>query len=87
MFKYLKTALISHASEVMLKIFQANLHSTWTENSHIYKLAIEQAEETEIKLPTFIGSQRKQRNSRKNLLHWLHESLWLCRSQKTVENS
>ena len=31
----------------------------------MYKLDIEKAEEREIELPTFIGSQRKQGNSRK----------------------
>ena len=36
-----------------------------TENFQTYKLGLEQAEEPEIKLPTFPGSQRKQGNSRK----------------------
>ena len=31
----------------------------------MYKLGLEKAEEPEIKLPTFIGSQRKQENFRK----------------------
>ena len=38
---------------------------TWTKNFQIYKLDLEKAEEPEIKLPTFIVSQRKQRNYRK----------------------
>ena len=38
---------------------------TWTENFQMSKLGLEKAEEPEIKLPTFIGSQRKQGNSRK----------------------
>ena len=33
----------------------------------MYKLGLEKAEEPEIKLPTSIGSQRKQGNSRKNI--------------------
>ena len=41
----------------------------WTENFQIYKLGLElpniQAEEPKVKLPTFIGSDRKQGNSRK----------------------
>ena len=36
-----------------------------TENFQIYKLGLERAEETEIKLPTFVESWRKQGNSRK----------------------
>ena len=31
----------------------------------VYKIGLEKAEEPEIKFPTFIGSQRKQENSRK----------------------
>ena len=46
-------ALISHASKVMLKILQARLQ---TENFQMYKLDLEKAEESEIKLPTCIGS-------------------------------
>lgn len=33
----------------------------------IYKLGFKEAEETEVKLPVFTGSQRKQRSSRKCL--------------------
>ena len=44
-------------------------------------------EEPEIKLPTFVRSLKKQVSSRKHLLHWLCQNLWLCRSQQTVENS
>ena len=35
------------------------------ENFQMYKISLEKAEEQEIKLSTFIGSQRKQGNSRK----------------------
>ena len=38
-----------------------------TENFQMYKKDLEKAEKPEIKLPTFIGSQRKQGNSRKTL--------------------
>ena len=48
----LGNVLIPHASKVMLKILQARLHSTWTENFQMYKLGLEEAEEPEIKLPT-----------------------------------
>ena len=62
---YLGNVLIPHTSSVTLKIFQARLHSTWTENFQIYKLGLEEAEEPEIKLPTSTRSQRKQGSSRK----------------------
>ena len=55
----------------------------------MFKLVLEKAEEPEIKLPTSIGSLKKQEISRKHLLllYWLCQSLWLCGSQQTVENS
>ena len=50
--------------KVLLKIIQARLQH-YTENFQMLKLGLEKAEEPEIKLPTFAGSQRKQGNSRK----------------------
>ena len=37
----------------------------WTENLQMFKLVLEKAEEPVIKLPTSIGSSKKQENSRK----------------------
>ena len=54
---YHTVALISYASKVMLKILQARLY--------MFKLGLEKAEETEIKLPTSTGSSKKQQSSRK----------------------
>ena len=54
---------IAHAIKIMLKILQVRLQQY--ENFQMYNLDLEKAKELEIKLPTFIGSQRKQRNSRK----------------------
>ena len=75
--------------KVMLKILQARLNKTWTKSFQMFKLDLEKAEESELKLPTPIGSQRKQENFREKnlLLHWLCKILWLCGSQQTVENS
>ena len=56
---YHTTALISHASKVMLKILQPRFHSKWTVNFQIFKLVLEKAEEPEIKLPTSVGSSKK----------------------------
>ena len=47
------------------KSFKLGFSSMWTKNFQMYKLGLEKAEEPEIKLPTSIGSERKQRNSRK----------------------
>ena len=54
---YHKIVLISHASEVMLKILQARLQQfvNW-ELIQMYKVDFEKAEETDIKLPTSAGS-------------------------------
>ena len=51
------TALISHTSQVILKILQAiGFNSMWTENFQMFSLDLEKAEEPEIKLPTYVGS-------------------------------
>ena len=63
--KYRTIALISHASKVMLKILQARLHQYITKNVQMFKLDLEMAEKSEIKLPTSGGSSKKQESSRK----------------------
>ena len=47
------------------KSFQLGFSSTWTENFQMYKLGFKEAEKPEIKLPTFVGSWRKQGSSKK----------------------
>ena len=80
-------ALISHASKVMLKILQSGFNSTWTVNFQMLKLYLEKAEESEIKLPTSVGSLKKQESSRKSIYFWFidyakafdsvdHSKLW-----------
>ena len=60
---YCTIALISHASKVMLKILQVRLQQYV--NLQMFKLDLEKAEEPEIKLPTSVGSSKKQESSRK----------------------
>ena len=55
----LTIALISHASKEMLKILQARLQQYVSMNFQIFKVGSEKAEEPEIKLPTSIGSSKK----------------------------
>ena len=62
---YSTIALMSHASKVMLIILQARLQQYVNKNFRMFKLVLEKAEEPEIKLPTSVGSSRKQENSRK----------------------
>ena len=53
---YCTTALISHASKVMLKILQARLQQYVNQEFPDVQVHLEKAEEPEIKLPTSIGS-------------------------------
>ena len=62
---YCTIALISYTSKVMLKILQARLQQYWIVNFQMLKLDLEKADEPEITLPTFIGSSKKQKCSRK----------------------
>ena len=67
---YCTIALISNTGKVMLKILQARLHlyMNWelpdVQNFQMF-LDLEKAEEPEIKLPTSVGSLKKQESSRK----------------------
>ena len=71
------------------KFSKPGFNSMWTVDFQMFKLDLEKAKEPEIKLPTSIGSSKKQESSRKTLLllYWLCQSLWLCGPQQTVENS
>ena len=62
---YRTITLISDASKVMLKISKLGFNSMWTVNFQMFKLVLEKAKEPEIKLPTSIGSLKKQVSSRK----------------------
>ena len=62
---YRTIALISHASKVMLKILQARLRQYMDREFLMFKFVLEKTEEAEIKLPTSVGSSKKQESSRK----------------------
>ena len=62
---YRTIVLISHASKVISKFSKPGFNSTWTMNFQMFKLNLEKAEEPEIKLPTSIGSSKKQDSFRK----------------------
>ena len=47
------------------KSFKLGFNNTWTKNFQMYRLDLEKAEEPGIKLPTSVGSKKKQENSRK----------------------
>ena len=56
---YHTIVFLSHASMIMLKILLARLRSTWAKNFQMHKLGLKEAEESEIKLPTFVEARRK----------------------------
>ena len=62
---YRMVALLSHTSKTMLKILQARLQQYMNHELSMFRLDLEKAEEPEIKLPTSVGSSRKQEGSRK----------------------
>ena len=64
---YRTIALISHASKVMLKIPNPGFNSKCTLNFQMFKLVLEKAEEPEIKLPTSVGSSKKEESPEKHL--------------------
>ena len=58
-----------------------------TKNFQMFKLDLEKAEEPEITLPIFVGSQKKQENSRKTPTSASLTTLkLLCGSPQIVEN-
>ena len=82
-------ALFSHASKVMLKILQARLQQYVNHELPDVQLALEKAEEPEIKFPTSAGSSKKQESSRKTSISasLTMPKPWTVGSQETVENS
>ena len=62
--KHVQTTIQLHSFHMLAKLcsetFKLGFSSMRTENFQVYKLSFEEAEESETKLPTFIGSWRKQ---------------------------
>jgi len=90
--KNAQTAAQLHSSHTLAKycskLSKPGFNSTWTMNSQIFNLDLEKAEEPEIRLPKSVGSSKSERVPEKHLmLHWLCQSLSLCGTQQTVENS
>ena len=83
---YHTIALISHASKWCLKFSTPGFNNIWTMNFQMFKLVLEKAEEPEIKLPTFAGSFKKWKSSRKTSICFIdyakafdcvdHNKLW-----------
>ena len=84
---YVKLCSFHMLVRLWSKFFRWVFNSMWTENFQMFKLALENAEKSEIKLPTYTGSSKKQESSRKTSAYWLFQSLLLYGSQQTVEKS
>ena len=88
---YHTIALISHASKVMLKILQTRL---WQYvNREIpdvqagFRKGRERNQRSNSQHPLDHGKSKRVPEKHLFLFYWLCHSLWLCRSQETVENS
>ena len=64
-YNYCTITLISHASEVMLKILQARLQQYVNRELPDFQAGFRKGREPEIKLPTSAGSWKKQESSKK----------------------
>ena len=67
--KNVQTTSQLHISHMLTKhcskFSKLGFNSMWTENVQMFKLDLEKAEEPENKLPTSLGSSKKQESSRK----------------------
>ena len=82
-------ALISHASKVVLKILQARLQQYVNRELDV-QAGFRKGRGTRDQIANIRWIIEKAREFQKKyllLLYWLCQSLWLCGSQQTVENS
>ena len=86
---YHTIALISQASEVMLKILQARLHQYVNSELPDVQAGLRKGRGTRDQIANICWTIEKVRVPEKHLLllYWLCQSLWLCELQQTVENS
>ena len=87
---YRTIALISHASRVMLKILQARLQQYVNRKLPDVQAGFRKHRGTRDQIANIkLDHWKSKRAPEKHLLllYWQHQSLWLCGSQQTVENS
>ena len=86
---YCTVAHISHASKVMLKILQARLQQYVNRELPDIQARFRKGRGTRDQIANIRWIMEKARVPEKHLflLYWLCQSLWLCGSQQTVENS
>ena len=86
---YCTIALVSHTSRVLLKILQARLQQYVNHELSDVQAGFRKAGGTRDQIASIRWIIEKVRVLEKHLLllYWLCQSLWLCASQQTVENS
>ena len=82
---YRTIALISHVSKVMLKILQARLQQYVNHELPDVQVGFRKGSGTRDHISNTLDHRKSKRVPEKHLilLYWLHQSLWLCRSQQT----
>ena len=85
---------VLHSSHMLVKqcskFSKPGFNSTWTVNFQMFKLDLEKAERDQrSSCQHLLDHQKSKRVPEKHLLliYWICQSLWLCGSQQTVENS
>ena len=87
---YHTVALMSHASRVMLKILQARIQQYMNRELPDVQAGFKKGKGTKDQIANVCWLiEKKKRIPEKYLplLYWLHQNIWLCGSQQTVENS
>ena len=87
---YCTVALISHASKVMLKILQARLQQYVNWELSDVEAGFRKGRGTRDQIANIcwiIEKAKRVPEKHLLLLYWLCQSLWLCGSQQTAENS
>ena len=86
---YCTIALISHASKLMLKVLQARLQQYMNRELPDVQAGFRKGRGTRDQIANihWIIKNARVPEIHLLLLYWLCQSLWLCESQQTVENS
>ena len=82
-------AAAAHVSKITLKILQARLQEYVNRELPDVKLDLERQRNQRSNCQHPLDHQKSKRVAEKQVLlfYWLRQSLWLCGSQQTVENS
>ena len=87
---YRTIAPFSHASKVMLKILQAGLQQYMHQELPDVQAGLRKGRGTRDQIANaqwIIKKSKRVPEKHLLLLYWLRQSLWLCGSQQTLENS